>query len=507
MPKIVAVSASLRNARWGSGVEDLIQHLSSIADQDTLIRFLEEEAQIHYQQFLDAGREAGLPFDETYRNLRKMTGSKGLCNSEIGMSAGLWGAFQKGCSIDYLPLASYFTPSGKGKDIDKLKEKLTEADGLLLCTPVYFGDRSSLASDLIETIRRDSELTESLRGKPMAGVAVGAKRNGGQETTLIYQLLEMLNLGMIGLGNDTETTSQYGGTLVAGDVGEASKDVYGLGTAIGAGRRLGRIAVEWELANHIRLRDKLRVMFWILQDDSSGFARGQVEKLIADTSSMIDAELLDISRCDVSRCMACDICPTRVGADSDYRCIIRRQEDPMHEMHEKFIDQDLIVPVVYSPRDRNSLSTTYQRFIERTRYIRRGDYMFTDVAIMPLVFEEVGATENMHIRMYTSLIRHHTILIRPAVGYIHRNGILNEDELKQGWKEGIEQVRRVAAGRLQAFVECPNLVSYNPVGYILSAAKAKELSVQERRKVLQQDRLARQRREAEKRLERIDTVS
>ncbi len=500
MPKIVAVSASLRNARWGKGVKELIHRIRTIANQDELIEFVTQEGQVHYQQFLDAGREKGLPFDEMYKNLKKMAGDKGLCNSEIGMAAGLWGASQKGCEIDYIPLSSYFGPRGNGKNLEQLREKLRGADGLLLCTPVYFGDRSSLASDLIEMIRVDRELRESLAGKPMAGIAVGAKRNGGQETTLIYQLLEMINIGMIGLGNDTETTSQYGGTLVAGDVGEASKDIYGLKTAIGAGRRLGRITVECSLSKDAVLKDKLRVMFWILQDDESGFARRQVERLVKMSSSEIHAEILDINQSKVGRCMACDICPTKVGPDSEYRCIIRRKEDPIHTLHGKLLDQDLIVPVALSTRDRSTLKTTYQRFIERTRYIRRGDYLFTDVAIMPLVFEELGATENMHIRMYTSLIRHHTLLIRPNVAYIHRGHILNEEEMLQGWLTGLKQCKKVAVGRLFAFLKCPNVVSYNPVGYILSAAKVRELSVQERRKILQQDRLARQQQEARVRL-------
>ena len=43
----------------------------------------------------------------------------------------------------------------------------------------------------------------------------GAKRNGGQETALIYQLVDFINLGMLGAGNDSQRLS---GTIVAGDV-------------------------------------------------------------------------------------------------------------------------------------------------------------------------------------------------------------------------------------------------------------------------------------------------
>lgn len=499
MPKVLAVSASLRNARWGKGVDKLLDLIRSIENEDELLRFVADEAQVHYKHFLDAGRKEGLPFETIYRNLRKTAGDRGLCNSEVGMTAALWGAVQKGCDIDYVPLSSFFSPKGEGRELDALKAKIMEADGLLLCTPVYFGDRSSLASDLIEFIRKDMELMHHLRGKPMAGVVVGAKRNGGQETTLIYQLLEMVGIGMLGLGNDTETTSQYGGTIVAGDVGEGSKDEYGLRTAIGTGRRIGRIVVECALAQGVQLIDDLRVAFWILQDTEDGFAMRQVERLVRSAEGM-DADILELHRHPVTRCMACDICPTSVGPDKEYRCMIKVQDDPLHRYHERFLDRDLIVPVVLSTQNRAGLRTVYQRFIERTRYLRRGDYLFTDVAIMPLVFEELGASENMSMRMYTSLIRHHTVLLRPIIGYIHRGTLLNEDELPERWTEVLEQCRGLAAGRLFALLKCPNVVSYNPVGYILSAAKDRELSVQERRRIIQEDRLYRQREAAQRRL-------
>ena len=53
-----------------------------------------------------------------------------------------------------------------------------------------------------------------------------AKRNGGQETTLVYQLIDMINLNMLGVGNDSASTSQYGGTVVAGDVGTMAKEIH-----------------------------------------------------------------------------------------------------------------------------------------------------------------------------------------------------------------------------------------------------------------------------------------
>ena len=47
-----------------------------------------------------------------------------------------------------------------------------------------------------------------------------SERNGGQETTLIFQALDFLNMGCKVIGNGHDTTAQYGGTLVAGDIGK-----------------------------------------------------------------------------------------------------------------------------------------------------------------------------------------------------------------------------------------------------------------------------------------------
>lgn len=496
-PVVLAVSASLRNARWGRGADELLDCIRNIKDQAGLYQFVKDEAQIHYEQFVDAGRKAGLPFDQLYKNLRKLTGTKGLCNSEVGMVTALWSAYQVGCEIDYIPLANYFGANSKPHDLSVVKQKLLTANGLLMCTPVYFGDRSSLASDFIDFLIRDQGLKNLLSGKPVAGVVVGAKRNGGQETTLIYQLNEMRAFGMMALGNDSETTSQYGGTLVGGDVGTAANDIYGLNTALGTGRRLGR--VSYELNNHkgMGLKGKLRVSFWILQDEK-GYALEKVKGIVELSKGRIEAKIVNLVDDDIRRCQACDICPTCLGTDSEYRCIIKNKDDPFSDIHEDFLDQDLIVPVTVSLNDITHLKSVYQRFIERTRYLRRGDYLFTDVAILPLVFEEIGSSQNMQMRMLTSLIRHHTVVLKPIIGYMHKQNLLNDEEIMDTWQMCLEQAEQLAIGRLLAAQE--ETVVYTPVGYVLSAAAAQESDVEERRNILQKDRQQRRIKEAKRRL-------
>ena len=102
--KVIALSASLRNARWGKGTDNLIELIQTIPDKEKLFEFVGNEARVHYDQFLAAGRSEGVPFDKLYKNLRKLAGKKGLCNSEVGMVVALWAAYQEGCEIDYIPL-------------------------------------------------------------------------------------------------------------------------------------------------------------------------------------------------------------------------------------------------------------------------------------------------------------------------------------------------------------------------------------------------------------------
>ena len=144
------------------------------------------------------------------------------------MVCGLWAASQEGCEIDHLSLARHFPPTGKIVHAEEVKKKILDSDAFLISGPVYFGDRGSLVQSFIDFCYQDDEILSHLQGKVYAGISVGAKRNGGQETSLIYQTLDMVNMGMLAVGNDSQTTSQYGGTVVAGDIGKLTDDDYGI---------------------------------------------------------------------------------------------------------------------------------------------------------------------------------------------------------------------------------------------------------------------------------------
>jgi multimeric flavodoxin WrbA len=468
--KILGISASLRNARRGRGNEKLIEDLSTISSEEALVEYLETQAKIHLENFVEAGRKEGVPFDQMYTNLKKLKGERGLSNSEVMLSAALWSAKEIGAEIDHTSLSEYFMETSKRKNIDEFIEKIRSCDAIILSTPVYFGDRSSLSQSFINFLRSNPELKAEMEGKVYAGLSVGAKRNGGQETALIYQLVDMINLGLLGVGNDSETTSQYGGTGVAGDVGTMSKDDYGLKTAMGTGRRVSRVARMLYEARQHKLNGKHRVAFWILQDKDE-VALESVKSLIAGYGDQLEAKIIDFTDKNIIRCLACDICPTDIDVDEVYRCIIKSKNDSLMEMHEDLLNADAIIPVAYSAVDRVDLKSNYQRLMERTRYFRRGDYVFSDLLTAPLIIDEIGSNENLQIRMVTSMMRHHTVVARPMIQYRYQGNVINEQDVQEEFNNFNAQVRTLIKAKLLAYSSGVNHLRYSPVGYVLSAVK------------------------------------
>jgi multimeric flavodoxin WrbA len=501
--KIVGLSASLRNARRGGGNRSLVAELSALPTREALFTYLKDQASIHLTNFVEAGRSQKLPFDVLYKNLKKLKGDRGLSNSEIALAAALWSARQLGCDVEHIALSEHFPEHGRLENADALRSALLAADGLLLSTPVYFGDRGSLAQSFLDFLRNDPALRDGLRGKVYGGIAVGAKRNGGQETTLIYQLLDMVNCGMLGVGNDSETTSQYGGTGWAGDIGTMPADHYGLDTSMGTGRRVARVAAMLRMAEGHRLADLPRVAFWVLQDREDRAVRF-LKGLAAGGQLPLQADILPIADSHVVRCLACDVCPTHIDVDQSYRCIIKTQRDLFPHLHARLLEADAIVPVAYSAHGRDGLQSKYQEFIERTRYLRRGDYVFSDLICSPLVIEELGASENMQVRMMTSMIRHHTVIMKPMTAYVQEDQVLNRDQVVAELQAVARETARASAGRLVTHSSQVQHLKYNPVGYVLSAMKDAEDEKMKARREMIEERVERSAGAARKRLQVIE---
>jgi len=466
---VTAYAASLRNARSIEGGEALIEEIKTAETREQLLEFLATQGNIHLEKFYEAGRGKGLSYEEIFSSLKKQKGRKGLSNSEICAAAALWGAQSVGAKIQLVSLANHFDEKGKLLHEDVLRQTIQETDGFMISSPVYFGDRSSLSQKLIDYIRNDSVLKSSIRGKIYGGSAVGAKRNGGQETCLIYQMNDMIELGTLGVGNDYETTSQYGGTGHAGDVGTMAKDDYGLKTAIGTGKRLASVATMMHMATEYDLNDKPKLCLCVLQEQNDRLFH-YFQSIVEEIRGKADIMIIRLDLEEILPCMACDICPTRVGLDQDFRCI-RGKQDALHRYHNNLLDSDVIVPAMLSPNDRTGLVSVYQAFIERLRYIRRGDYALSNRLIAPLIISEIGSNENLNMRMITSFIRHHTVMHAPIIGWFQNNRLLNKDDLINGLNSVIDQSRRVTLGRLIGAVLRNEIILYKPIGYVLSTAK------------------------------------
>ena len=135
------------------------------------------------------------------------------------------------------------------------------------------------------------------------------------------------------MGNDSETTSQYGGTGWAGDIGTMPKDEYGQDTSMGTGRRVARVAAMLHMAAGQALLGRPRVAFWILQDQGDKALRF-VRSLVDSGKFPLEPHIHALSGKKIVRCLACDVCPTNVDLDNVYRCIIKSKSDAFPALHE-----------------------------------------------------------------------------------------------------------------------------------------------------------------------------
>lgn len=497
-PTVLGLCASLRNARTRESAPELLGNLGQLKDVGALLAYLKAEGSLHLERYYKAGRGSEVSYDVLYANLRAMDNGSGLCNSEICLAAALWGAASTGAAIDYVPLAEHFREDGSVRDIDSLLERILAADGVVISTPVYFGDRSSLSQRLIELLR-DEGLRPRLTGKVYGGAAVGAKRNGGQETTLIYQMHDMMDAGFLGVGNDFETTSQYGGTGHAGDIGAMPGDDYGLRTCLGVGRRVARVAAFMRASRECRLADRPKVGVWVLQEREREMT-DLIAPLLERLADEAEVSVLRFDQASILPCMACDICPARIGPDEVFRCV-RGKTDALMSLHRSMIEADVIMPAAYSPRDRRGLVSVYQQFIERTRYLRRGDYAFTDRLVVPMVLSDIDSNENLNVRMTTSLIRHHTVMSKPLIGHLHEGRLLNADAMVRSLADVVANGRAITAGRLAMLAQGAPVALYKPIGYVLSLAKDNLPSTMNEREKAIALRVERLSAEAERRLE------
>lgn len=462
--KILGISASLRNKRFGYKNE-LVEDLKKIKNLDGVKSFVNEQIKITFSEIENLGK--GLSFEEKYKRLKKHKGSRGLSNSEVALVYALWQSHKNNVDIDYLSLSNIFENQNKDK-IDHFKKKFLSSDALLLSGPVYFGDRGSLTQRMIEFINSDKECIKHVKKLFYAGLAVGAKRNGGQETTLIFQMTDFLNMGAKVVGNGHDTTSQYGGTLVAGDIGKVQGDDYGIRTALSTGDNLSKCLKNF---NHNITKDKTQnskrkiqpkiCNIFVMQDNKKEDCTKVVNSLVKNNkNSNVRFNIFKVYKETVHTCIACDLCPTSYGDKNEYRCIIKNKDDFFKLNHKDIINCDSFIFAAYSGENFFNINSNYQQFIERTRYLRRDDYLMGSKLVTSLIVSEVNSNRNLHIRTLTSLIRHKNILSKPLLVFKNNNTLINIVGVKNQFNHFVNDIELLKSDKEEN--------NYIPIGYEIS---------------------------------------
>lgn len=117
-------------------------------------------------------------------------------------------------------------------DMQVLTEKVKKADGIIMSSPVYFGDMTGLAKSFIDRLR-PLRNTHEFKYKVCGAISTGGFRNGGQETTIssIHDFFKIQG-GIIVC--DNMPTCHYGST----GYGDTSADEVGIITAINLATRM-----------------------------------------------------------------------------------------------------------------------------------------------------------------------------------------------------------------------------------------------------------------------------
>jgi multimeric flavodoxin WrbA len=129
-------------------------------------------------------------------------------------------------------------------DISNILTKMVESHGMIIGSPVYFGNVSSqlkILMDRSRPLRGDFKL----KNKVCGAISVGGSRNGGQETTInaIHSFLLIHDAIIVG---DGAPLAHYGGTGMGGPKGETTKDDTGKETSRNLGRRVAELALQIE---------------------------------------------------------------------------------------------------------------------------------------------------------------------------------------------------------------------------------------------------------------------
>ena len=147
-----------------------------------------------------------------------------------------------GMEISGSPAAGIPLEPGRQDDFPSLVPKLSDPKvaGIIIGTPVYFGNMSSLCKAFLERFMVFRKDNFALRNKVAGVLAVGGARDGGQELTITSVQTSLLCQNMIIVGEATPTS--HGGAAVWNNGKDFAEDELNQATAASLGRRVAEVA-------------------------------------------------------------------------------------------------------------------------------------------------------------------------------------------------------------------------------------------------------------------------
>ena len=150
-----------------------------------------------------------------------------------------------GKKIDGSVAAGVPLAPGEKDDFPALVPKLAapEVGGVIVATPVYFANMSSLCKAFLERCVAFRKQDFALGGKVAGVLAVGGSRNGGQELTIRSVQTALMCQEMIIVGED-RPSAHMGGTVWSGTPGGVTEDEFGMNSAQALGRHVAQVALR-----------------------------------------------------------------------------------------------------------------------------------------------------------------------------------------------------------------------------------------------------------------------
>jgi len=137
-------------------------------------------------------------------------------------------------------------PLDEQDDVAKLREKLQEADAVIMAAPSYFASVPGITKNLFDRSRPLKMRGHLLTGKILSALSVSGLRNGGGEAVVDEIVRFGLTHGMIVVGGvgDPLTQSSFGIGVLQGDAGwrKTSADEIALQNSRGVGKRVAEVA-------------------------------------------------------------------------------------------------------------------------------------------------------------------------------------------------------------------------------------------------------------------------